>query len=377
MKNVFSYFKKEYRTLNRIEISRNNILHNYQYLSSLENKIKIAPVLKSNGYGHGIINIAKILDSKNIPFFCVDSLFEAYELSKNQIKTPILVMGYTIPENLKFKKLPFHFTVYDIETTKVLNEFQKECSIHIFVDTGMNREGIRIEDLPDFLKQIKSLSNIKIVGLMSHLASAESKTDPLFLNQIKQFRKAKEICESYKIDPKWFHITASGGLLNPQTRFIISEVSNLARTGLALYGFSSTTFDKNLQPALTLITKIAQIKKVTKDEKIGYDGTYMAKKNITTAILPVGYYDGVDRRLSNKGIVLVGNIPCQILGRVSMNITIIDISKIANPHIGQEVIIYSPNHKDKNSFLNSAKICHTIPYDLLVHLSETTRRIIV
>ncbi|MCL4366020.1 hypothetical protein M1437_02220, partial [Patescibacteria group bacterium] len=152
---------------------------------------------------------------------------------------------------------------------------------------------------------------------------------------------------------------------------------NLARAGLALYGYSSTTFDTNLKPALTLTTKIIQIKKVAKGEKIGYDGTYMVKKDTIIGVLPVGYYDGVDRRLSNKGIFLVDSLPCPILGRVSMNINIIDLSNVKNPKVGQEVKVYSNSPKDKNSIVNCAKICNTIPYDLLVNLAETTRRVIV
>lgn len=374
---IFKFLRKSYLTLNKIEVSRDNLFHNYRFLSSLDKKVKIAPVVKSNGYGHGIINVAKILDQVNAPFFCVDSLFEAYELQKAQIKTPILVMGYTNPENLKVKKLPFSFAVYDIETAKTLYKFQPDCRVHIFVDTGMHREGVSIEELPGFLNQIKQLPNIKVEGLMSHLASSESSKDPLFLAQIKQYQQAKEILKKFSVKPKWFHIAATGSIINPQTRPIVATVSNLARAGLAMYGFSSSTFDEKLKPTLTLTTRIAQIKKAATGEKMGYDGTYTAKKDLIIGILPVGYYDGVDRRLSSKGIFLVDNIECLILGRVSMNITIIDLSKVPNPKVGQEVVVYSSNPEDKNSIENSAKICNTIPYDLLVNLAETTRRIII
>lgn len=377
MFKFLNFFRKKFETLNKIEVSRRDLLHNYHYLSSLDKRIKIAPVVKSNGYGHGIANVAKVLDSLNNPFFCVDSLFEAYELQKAHIKTPILVMGYTNPENFKIKKLPFSFAVFDLDSAKVLNKFQPGCGVHIFVDTGMRREGITVEELPEFLLQIKQLSNIKIEGLMSHLASSSGKNDPLFLAQIKEYKKAKEICREMKVYPKWFHIAATGSIINPETLPIIAGISNLARAGLALYGFSSTTFDKNLKPVLNLTTKIIQIKKVKKGEKIGYEGTYTAGKDLTIGVLPIGYYDGVDRRLSNKGIFLVDNIQCPILGRVSMNINIIDVSNVPNPKVGQEVIVYSNNPKDKNSIGNCAKICRTIPYDLLVNLAETTRRVIV
>ncbi|MCL4366019.1 alanine racemase, partial [Patescibacteria group bacterium] len=222
MFKFLNFLRKNYQTLNKIEISRDNLLHNYHYLSNLNKKVQIAPVLKSNGYGHGIANVAHILEKSEIPFFCVDSLFEAYELQKAKIKLPILVMGYTNPENFKVKKLPYQFAVYDIQTAKVLNESQKECKIHIFVDTGMHREGVTVEELPEFLNELKDLSNIKIAGLMSHLASSESDKDPLFQNQIKQFKKAKEICKENKVNPKWFHIAATGSIVNPATRPVIA-----------------------------------------------------------------------------------------------------------------------------------------------------------
>src|SRR3989344_6267174 len=372
-----NFFRKSYQTLNIIKVSRDNLLQNFNYVAALDKKVKIAPVVKSNGYGHGIINVAKILDPKNTPYFCVDSLFESYQLQKAKVKTPVLVIGYTNPENLKFKKLPFSFAVFDLETVKVLNKFQPNCGVHIFVDTGMRREGVTIEELPNFLNNILKLPNVKIEGLMSHLASSKSRTDPLFLAQIKQFKKAKEIFKKMKVHPKWFHIGATGSLVNPETRPIIAGVSNLARAGLALYGFSSSTFDENLKPALSLTSKIVQIKKVSKGEKLGYEGTFTAKKDTLVGVLPIGYYDGVDRRLSNKGIFLVDNIECPVLGRVCMNINIINLKLVPNPKVGQEVIVYSGNPEDKNSIGNCAKRCKTIPYDLLVNLAETTRRIVV
>ncbi len=384
MLKFLNFFRKKYETLNRIEVSRDNLLHNYHYLSSLNRKVKVAPVVKSNGYGHGTKNVAKILDSlytsdvsSKPPCFCVDSLFEAYQLQKANIKTPILIMGYTNPENFKVKKLPFEFTIYDLETAKILNEFQPNANVHIFVDTGMHREGIAIEELSGFLNQLRQLPNIEIAGLMSHLASSKNRKDRMFLNQVAKFEKAKEICRKMHVAPKWFHIAATGSLINPETRQIIAGISNLARAGLALYGYSSSTADKNLKPALALITKIFQIKKVLKGEKLGYEGTYTAKKDMLTGVVPVGYYDGVDRRLSNKGVFLADNIPCPILGKVSMNVNIIDLSSVPDPKLGQEVVVYSRNPEDKNSIGNCAKICKTIPYDLLVNLAETTKRIIV
>lgn len=370
LNKIRSLFGRDYQTLNRIEISKVNLLHNYKYLSSLNRKIKIAPVVKSNGYGHGIVEIVKILDSlytfhvsTRPPFFCVDSLYEAYKLLKAKIKTPILIMGYTDPQNFKVKKLPFSYTVFDIEMLRILNRYQPGCNIHIFVDTGMHREGISLNKLQSFLNHLKQFTNLKIEGLMSHLASADIRNDPLNKVQIKNFKKALEICKRHGIKPKWIHLQNSDALA-----FNLPGCKlNMARVGLGLYGISP---DPKLKPVLILKSKIIQIKKLEKGDRIGYGGIFTAKRPMLLGVLPLGYYDGMDRRLSNKGWVTVDGQPCKIVGRVSMNITTIDISKVPNPYIGQEVIIYG-------SIQNAAKICKTIPYDILIGLAASIKRVII
>lgn len=375
LNQIFKYFKKEYSTLNSIEISKQNLLDNYKYLSKLDKNLRVAPVVKSNAYGHGIQLVGKILDDVQAPFFCVDSLYEAYELKTAKIKTPILIMGYTDPENFKHKKLPFQFVAYDIETLEVLNKHQTGAKVHLFIDTGLSREGISLEDLEDFISQIKHFSNITIEGAMSHLSSSESDKDELFLNQVKNFQKAQEMLKKHKIKPKWVHLSASGAITNFKTRPIIAKISNLTRAGISLYGFSAT--DSNLKPALTVTTKLAQIKTIKKGGKVGYDGTFTAKKDMLIGILPIGYNDGVDRRLSNIGVVSMQGKVCNILGRVSMNITTIDLTNVPDAQKGGTVIVFSNHHIDPNSVQNAANICKTIPYELLIHLDPTIKRIIV
>lgn len=364
---------RTYTPLNRITISRQAILQNYNYLSSINKKIKIAPVLKSNAYGHGISQIAKILDSLHPPFFCVDSLHEGYQLSTLQVQTPVLIMGYINPRNLKIKKLPFSYAVYDINLIEVINRYQPHSGIHLFVDTGMHREGIRIEDLISFINQIKNFPNIKIEGLMSHFAAPDDIGNKLTQKQMQNFESAQKILKKLGINLKWIHVAASGGLLNFNNNKFIG---NMARGGKSFYGIS-TDIKTNLQPALQLTTTLAQIKKLKKGESVGYDFTFTAKKDTTIGILPIGYNDGVDRRLSNKGVVLIDNTYCRIIGRISMNITTIDLSKVKNPYLNQEVMVFSSNPLNKNSIVNAAKTCSTLPHDLLVHLSESIRRDLV
>lgn len=346
-------------------------------MSSLSPQLKIAPVLKSNAYGHGISEVTQILDPLGAPFFCVDSLYEAYELLKLKVKTPILIMGYTNPQNLKVKKLPFSYAIYDLETAKALNEYQKDASVHIKVDTGMHRLGVPLAELPGFVEEVKKFTNIKVEGLMSHLAAAHNPEDKLFRTQIENFTRAKEVVQKIGVSLKWTHLSANEGLLNPKTRSIILQVSNLIRPGLAVYGICQSIDDPNLKPVLQLTSHLAQIKRIKKGDRVGYDGTFTAEKEMTIGILPLGYYDGVDRRLSNNGVVTVDGIQCPIIGRVSMNITTVDLSNIKEPYPNQEAVIYSANAQDANSIRKSADNCQTIAYDLLVHLATSTRRVII
>lgn len=381
LSQVLALIKNRYRVLNRIEISKSNLINNYSILSSLKKDFAIAPVLKSNAYGHGIKQVGKILDQLSVPFFAVDSLYEAYQLTKpipffKKLHTPILIMGYSDPENLKRKRLPFEWAIWDLEFAKKLSTYQKGASVHIFVDTGMNREGVRLEDLANFLKEIKLLTNLKVTGLMSHLSQCLGKSDPLFLTQIDNFKKAKKVVTEEGFKPIWFHISASDPLMNVDTQKVIFEVSNLARVGKALYGIAPKQ-KSYFKPVLQLKTQIVQIKILKKGETIGYGSTYKALADTKVAVLPIGYNDGVDRRLSNKGVVLVNGTSCPIIGRVSMNITSIDVSRVADPFIGQEVLIYSSNPSDPNSIEKVARLCDTIAHEILIRESPTTRRIVV
>ncbi len=348
--------------MNKIEIIEGNLKHNYRFLSSLNPRIKIAPVLKSNAYGHGIVEVAEILSAFSPPFFCVDGLHEAFTLMKAKIKIPILIMGFTNPDNLAIKKLPFSFAVYSLEHLLGIIKNQPQAGIHLFIDTGMHREGIRMDELSDFVRKIKEIGNIKIEGLMSHLAMADKASNALTKLQVKNFDKARKALISFGIKPKWFHLGASAGLLN---RKDLGEkyIGNLARVGIALY-----------QGTLRLKSTLVQIKSLKNGESIGYDFTFKAKRNMTMGILPIGYNDGIDRGLSNKGLVKIGHVFCPIIGRVSMNITTIDLSKVTHPYVGQEVTVISENKEDPNSVEKIARTTAKIPYEVLVGLKPEINR---
>lgn len=379
---MFSLFRnflnKTYHPLNNIQLSSQALLQNYNFLSSLNKNIRVAPVLKSNAYGHGIQLIAKVLDKVQAPFFCVDSLYEAYQLQKSGIKTKVLIMGYVDPVNIEYKKLPFSYAVFNEEQLLALNKYQKGAGIHIFFDSGMHREGISLEKLPIFLQKLKLCKNIYIEGFMSHFAESEFPASELTKNQLDNIQQALNILKNEKINPPWIHVANSGGLLRWE-ELSLDNFSNMARAGTILYGIDPRPEYNSpfLHPVLQLTSKIIQIKKLKKGDQVGYNGTYTAQEDMVAGVLPIGYADGLDRRLSNKGFVKIDNVFCPIIGRVSMNITVIDISQVENPYVGKEVIIFSNNPEDKNSIKQIANARETIAIDLLVHISQSIQRKIV
>ncbi|MCR4324953.1 MAG: alanine racemase [Candidatus Curtissbacteria bacterium] len=372
LKNFKRVFGKNYYPLNKITVSKTALVNNYKVLQSFAPEIQLAPVLKSNAYGHGLVLTAKIADQLGAPMLCVDSIYEAYELLKAKIKTPILIMGYINPQNLKVKKLPFSYAVFDISQLEVINKHQKGAEVHLKVDTGMHRLGIPMDELYQFVEKAKELKNVNITGLMSHIATPEEPKGVQTKGQIANFRKAIQVVESAGINLKWKHLAASEGVVRLGSG--ISKITNMARVGNSFYGMDLTGYVPDLKPALRLTSQIVQLKPLVKGDKVGYSGTFTAQKDVKLALLPIGYFDGIDRRLSNKGIVTVRGHACPIVGIVSMNITTIDVTGVKNVRVGDEVVIYSDDRNGPNSAQSAAEICKTRASELLVHLSPISIR---
>ena len=192
------------------------------------------------------------------------------------------------------------------------------------------------------------------------------------------YSKALEIMNQSGITPIWRHISASGG-----TYKFSDQRFNMIRAGLAHYGLNPLEGTdpyrekKSLLPALEFISTLVQIKNVPKGNVVGYGCTFTVKKNSVLGLIPAGYFEGVDRRLSNNGFVKIRNQFFPIVGRVSMNMTVIDISELKNPTVGEKVIIYSSQIKDKNSIANAASQIGVIPYELIVHIAESVKRIVI
>lgn len=372
-----------YKTLNEIIIDSSALVHNYHYFQTINPQAQVCPVIKANAYGHGLIEIAKIIDKKiSAPYLMVDSLYEAYELQKNNIKTPIMIMGYTDPQNYSvWKKLPFTFTVYDTQSLLALNKYQKGAKVHIKLDTGMCRLGIQKEKLNEFISVLKTCNNLQVEGIYSHLSQADDPKKLTFTNnQIKLFKEMVTIFKKSDFNFKYKHIAATSGASIPHDPYF-----NLIRLGLGLYGYSpfgphtneGRDQRQNLRPTLTFTSKIALIKTILPGNQVGYGGTYIAKQEELIAILTAGYNEGISRGLGNKLSFSINNIQCPIVGNVSMDMTTIKIPRTVNAKIGDTVTIISPDINSSCSVYKMSSILKTIPYTVLTNLHPSTKRTIL
>jgi alanine racemase len=371
---MLNWLKRKYRTLNNVTISKEALLHNFKLYEKILPGVDVCPVIKSNAYGHGLTNVASILDPLKPKFLIVDSLYEAYELKKAKIKSPILILGYTFHENLINRNFPFHFAISDLETASVFSG--SKTKLHIKVDTGMNRMGFSIEDLPQALEQFEEME-LNIVGLMTHIADADNPSNNDYTEmQLEKFRNVIKVVKSAGFNLEFIHAGQSAGSLKQN----LPEIT-VMRLGLGLYGISPLeSSDKkqsllqDLQPVMQVTSALVGVRKLKKGGKVSYNCKFEAPKDMLIGVVPFGYFEGLSRNLSNKAYLTVGDKKCAILGNICMNYTIIDLSEIDNPNIGDEVVIYSRDKNAPNSFANMARLAETIPYELLVSINENIKR---
>lgn len=367
--------KINYQPLIEVRVFKDALLHNLRTYQKQYPKLQFAPVIKSNGYGHGMVEVAKILEREPKAFFMVDSFYEALVLRRAGIKSKILVLGYCRQEQLLNAKLKdVSFGIIDLQILKNLSaSLQRPLNIHLKIDTGMHRQGILISQIAEAIKLIQSNQNFVLEGICSHLADADSADMAFTEAQIRDWNQAVKIFKAAFPQIKYFHTSATSG-----ARYADKIDANVSRLGIGLYGINPSPFGKmDLHPALEMASVISSIKTIPAGEKVGYGITFESLKEMKIATVPVGYNEGVDRRLSNKGFYKVNGIFCPIIGRVSMNISSIDVSAVKDVHLEQEVVVISANKADQNSVENVARFCDCIPYEILVHIPQHLRRVVV
>ncbi|MDR3642358.1 MAG: alanine racemase [Candidatus Doudnabacteria bacterium] len=367
--------KINYQPLIEVRIFKDALLFNLHGFQGKYPNLIFAPVLKSNAYGHGMVQVAEVLDNQDVAFFMVDSFYEALTLRQHGIKTKILVLGYCRENELLSAKLnEVSFGIIDLGILKNLSaKLTRPLNIHLKINTGMNRQGIMESEIAEAIKAIKSNRNINLEGLCTHFADADGADNRFTLGQIAKWNSTAVQFKKEFSYIRYFHASNTAG-----AAYADKIEANVSRLGIGLYGINPSREVKlELKPVMELVSVLSSIKKIGAGEKVGYGVTFEATKPMIVATVPVGYTEGVDRRLSNKGSYQVCGIYCPIVGRVSMNMSSIDITEVPDVKLEDEVFVISANKNDKNSIENLAKLCECIPYEILVHIPQHLRRTIM
>ncbi|MEI6489100.1 MAG: bifunctional UDP-N-acetylmuramoyl-tripeptide:D-alanyl-D-alanine ligase/alanine racemase [Bacteroidota bacterium] len=360
-----------------LEINLNSIIHNLNYFrSKLNSNTKIMAMVKAFSYGSGSFEIANVLQFHRVDYLCVAYADEGIELRKAGITMPIMVMN---PEEqsyeamLKFNLEPeiYSFRVlslFEDSIKRITNKSGNLIPIHIKLDTGMHRLGFDENEVNELIVRIKNNKNILIKSIFSHLAASdEHHHDEFTWQQIKKFNLMTDKITLHFNYIILKHILNSAGI----SRFPDAQY-DMVRLGIGMYGVGANDADQNqLQNVSSLKTSISQIKNIPMNETIGYSRKGVARRNMQIATVPIGYADGLSRKLSNgKGKMIVNGKPAPIVGNVCMDMCMIDITEI-NASENDEVIVFGDNY----SILEVSKNAETIPYEILTNVSRRVKRI--
>lgn len=373
-----------------VEIDTKAIKANYRaFRKIIPKKVLMMGVVKSNAYGHNITEFALELEKLGIDMLAVDSLVEALSLRKCGIKTPVLVLGYTLPEMFtKALHKNIHLTISSMEGLYMFLKIPnaQKIPIHIKVDTGMHRQGFLLPEMSKVLK-ILAQSNAQVAGLYTHFASAKDVKDRTFTDaQIAEFNVWRASFTSAGFSPL-MHASATGGTLG-----FLHAHFDMVRVGAGLYGFwtpqevqSVCKEELSLKPVLTWKTIISEVKEIPTGSGIGYDLIHKVKKATNIAVCPVGYWHGYPRALGSAEHclereikfteVLVSGKRAQVLGRVSMDMIVIDITNIPRAKVGDEVVLIGRGGKEEIPASELSERAGTSAYEILTRLNPLMKRI--
>jgi alanine racemase len=364
------------------EINLDNLIHNLRVTrAALGDGVAIMPALKADAYGHGAVECARSLERAGAEWFGVALPEEGLEVRDAGIATPILCLG-GFWEGQEQSLIAARLTpvVFRLDLLERLDRAARSVGAcvdyHLKVDTGMGRLGVPFSELDTFLQGAERFENVRLDGLMTHLASADS--DSAFTEkQIAAFEKAVEMVRARGHRPTWIHEANSAGAhAYPQSR------GNLVRLGGVLYGLWRDVTNKSVvpldwRPVMSLSTRITFLKTVPQGSPLGYGGTFVTKRESRIATLPIGYEDGLRRALSSRGRVIVRGQLAPIVGRVSMDLTLVDVTDIPEATVGDDIMIIGTQAGSQITAEDLAAHIGTISYEVTCGISERVPRIYI
>jgi alanine racemase len=369
------------------EVSLPTLKENYRTITDYVGRgVTVCAVVKAYAYGHGAVECAAALEQEGATWLGVTSLDEAIPLREEGIATRILLMtGFWRGEEEEIIRLRLTPTIWEIAQIEMLDRAAarlgvSQHAIHLKVDTGMGRLGAAPEDLPQICAALKAAAHLRVEGFSTHIASSEVLDAPSVAEQLRVFANTRAVLSEYGFDPPLVHAANTSAVISHHESW-----NTMVRPGLALYGYhlpferagrtvSGRGLKLDVKPVLTWKTRILSLRDMPAGQAVGYGGTYVTKAATRIAILPVGYADGLNRELSSKGRVIVREHYAPIVGRISMDLTTVDVTGIPDVKVADEVILLGSQDGLSVDAREHAELAHTIPCEILCAISKRVPR---
>jgi alanine racemase len=369
------------------EVSLGTLRQNFRAVQQhIGAAVQVCAIVKADAYGHGAVECSRALEQEGASWFGVTSLDEAIPLRENGIRGRILLMtGFWRGEEEEIVRLELTPTVWE---TGQIELFERAATtlgvakhpIHLKVDTGMGRLGVAPEDLPQICSALKSSSHLVLEGLSTHLASSEVLDEPSVAAQLKTFAEVRNLLGKEGFNPPLIHAANTGAVISRPESW-----NTMVRPGIALYGYylpferagrevSGRALRLKVKPVLTWKTRILSLRDMRANQALGYGGIYVTKAPARIAVLPVGYADGLNRRLSSQGRVIVGEHYAPIVGRISMDLTLADVTGLPGVSVGDEVVLLGATDGLSVDAREHASLSETVPYEILCGISKRVPR---
>ena len=343
--------------------------------------VEIMAAVKADAYGHGAVKCAQRLQKEGVDWFGIALPEEGVELRQGGITRPILCLaGFWEGQQYACLQQKLTPVVYRLDMIEALERAGREvgvvADVHVKIDTGMGRLGVQSDEVPEFSTALKRFQNIRVAGLMTHLAAADEEAREDFTrDQLEKFQQAVNVFREDGFAPTYIHAANSAATFAfPESR------GNLVRPGGALYGFVRDVLPGSfaappLRPVMSLYSRIMLLKKVGKGERLGYGCTFQTTRESLIATVPIGYDDGYRRALSNRGRVIVGGHFAPVVGRVSMDLTLVDVTDVPGLSIDDDVTLLGRSGELRISAEDIAQVAGTISYEVTCGISHRVPRI--
>jgi len=354
-------------------------------------KVTVCAVVKADAYGHGAVECSRALEAEGAHWLGVTSLDEAIPLREAGIRSNILLMtGFWRGEESEIVRLNLTPTVWEPWQIESLETAAAALGVarhpaHLKVDTGMGRLGVAVDQLGAVLAALKSAKHLALEGLSTHLASSEIMDAPSVAEQQRAFEEARRMVREAGMEPTFVHMANTSAVISRRDTWTNEGKNSMVRPGVALYGYylpfqragrevSGGTLRLPVQPVLTWKTRILSLRDFGANHPLGYGGTYVTRGPAHVAVLPVGYADGYNRQLSNRGRVIVREHYAPILGSISMDLTLVDVTGIPGIAVGDEVILLGTSDGLSVDALDHARLANSTPYEILCNISKRVPR---